>query len=259
MARVWLGVGQAHAGASVRCPGLTSRGGLTSISFVVRGVYVCVGSATIPPFPGHVRGTSADLWAMRTLLSVVAALALVLSLGSPAQASVDPQTSESVSHADRRCATIKEFRRVKEGMTISRVRRVLGTSGRQTFAPRNPGTARYSTREYRTCSRPKRGALSVDFYNGRVMDKFALWTRSKRDTARCVTNREYRRVHRGMRPRRVHRIFDTAGGFVDGFAGGYARGYNRCRGRHVAVVYVSRAPRFKVRLFSKRFTFIPHR
>jgi len=161
--------------------------------------------------------------------------------------------------ARQSCVTIKEFRAVKKRMTIRKVRRVFDTAGRQIFAPRNPGTARYSTREYGTCSRPKRGALTIDFYNGRLMDKFVLWTHSRRDTPRCVSNREFRRVKRGMRPRRVHRIFDTAGGFVDGFAGGYARGYKRCRGKHAAVTYVAHAPRYVPRVFAKRYTYIPHR
>lgn len=194
---------------------------------------------------------------MKALLVAACAAGLVLSLSSgPAVAA--PPIGKSVA-ARQGCVTIKEFRAVKKRMTIRKVRRIFDTAGRRTFAPRNVGTARYSTREYRTCSRPKRGALTVDFYNGRVMDKFVLWTRTKRDSARCVTNREYRRVKKGMRPRRVHRIFDTAGGFADGFAGGYARGYKRCRAKHVAVTYVARAPRYVPRVFDKRFTFIPHR
>src|SRR5690625_4823748 len=179
---------------------------------------------------------------MKALLAAACTAGLVLSMSSgPAGAE---STIAVLDSARRGCVTIKEFRVVKQRMTVRRVRRIFDTAGRRTFAPRNPGTARYSTREYRTCPRPKRGALSIDFFNGRVMDKFVLWTRTKRDSARCVTNREYRRVKKGMRPRRVHRIFDTAGGFVDGFAGGYARGSKRCRGKHVAVMYVAREPKY---------------
>jgi len=44
----------------------------------------------------------------------------------------------------------------------------------------------------------------------------------------CVTLREFHQVHRGMKKRRVHRIFDTRGEFADGFAGGYTRWYVSC-------------------------------
>ncbi|UPK76196.1 hypothetical protein MU582_06025 [Nocardioidaceae bacterium SCSIO 66511] len=197
---------------------------------------------------------------MKVCLVMVAAFGLSASLGIGPAHSADHRSSASTSHEARRgCVTIKEFRAIKDDMTIRHVRRKFDTSGRQIFAPRNPGLERYSTRQYRTCSRPKRGALTVDFYNGRVMDKHVLWTRSRRDTPKCVSNKEFRRVKRGMKPRRVHRIFDTAGGYLDGFAGGYARGYDRCRGRHVVVTYVSSPPRFIPRVYDKRKTFVPHR
>ncbi len=52
------------------------------------------------------------------------------------------------------------------------------------------------------------------------------------DTPRCVTKKEYRKVHKGMTKKRVHRIFDTRGR-RDAFAqsGGHTaeiRSYRTC-------------------------------
>ena len=62
------------------------------------------------------------------------------------------------------------------------------------------------------------------------------------DTPGCVTKREFLNTPRGTPIRRVHRIYDTHGWFIDGGAGGFARGYRFCpRARNLA-----RAPNFKV-------------
>src|SRR5690625_1520489 len=106
---------------------------------------------------------------MKALLVAACAAGLVLSVSSGV-ARAEPMTAAS-DGARRGCVTIKEFRAVKQRMSIRKVRRVFGTTGHRIFAPRTPGTARYSTRDYRTCARPKRGALTVDFLNGRLMDK----------------------------------------------------------------------------------------
>jgi hypothetical protein len=53
------------------------------------------------------------------------------------------------------------------------------------------------------------------------------------DTPRCVTHKEYRQVHRGMKKARVHRIFDFRGEFADGAAGGYTRFYGSCEARRI--------------------------
>lgn len=59
------------------------------------------------------------------------------------------------------------------------------------------------------------------------------------DTPGCVTRGEYRRVHRPMTKKRVHRIFDHKGFFVDGGAGGYARSYRTCTYRHAFTIEYS--------------------
>jgi hypothetical protein len=44
----------------------------------------------------------------------------------------------------------------------------------------------------------------------------------------CVSRSEFRRVHKGMTPHQVARLFDTRGFFGDGGAGGYSRLYSQC-------------------------------
>jgi|RhiMetdeSRZDD1v2_1073273.scaffolds.fasta_scaffold15004_14 hypothetical protein len=59
------------------------------------------------------------------------------------------------------------------------------------------------------------------------------------DTPGCVTKKEYRKIHKGMTKKRVHRIFDTRGWFADGGAGGYSRAYLSCDHRHEADIEYS--------------------
>ena len=56
----------------------------------------------------------------------------------------------------------------------------------------------------------------------------------------CVSKSEFRRVHKGMTPHRVARLFGTNGSFGDGGAGGYSRLYPQCNNRQkVAAVEFS--------------------
>ena len=59
------------------------------------------------------------------------------------------------------------------------------------------------------------------------------------DTPGCVTKTEYRKIHKGMTKKRVHRIFDTRGWGADGGAGGYSRAYPSCDHQHVAYIEYS--------------------
>lgn len=58
---------------------------------------------------------------------------------------------------------------------------------------------------------------------------------ARADTPGCVTRAEFRSVSKGMRMRRVHRVFDTRGRRVDYVPGGggypaeQVRVYNPCR------------------------------
>jgi hypothetical protein len=59
------------------------------------------------------------------------------------------------------------------------------------------------------------------------------------DTPGCVSKTEYRKIHKGMTKKRVHRIFDTRGWFADGGGGGYSRAYLSCNHQHVAYIEYS--------------------
>jgi len=56
------------------------------------------------------------------------------------------------------------------------------------------------------------------------------------DTPGCVTKKEYRKIHKGMTKKRVHRIFDTRGWLADGAGGGFSRAYLSCNHQHVAYI-----------------------
>jgi|RhiMethySRZTD1v2_1073278.scaffolds.fasta_scaffold349723_2 hypothetical protein len=60
------------------------------------------------------------------------------------------------------------------------------------------------------------------------------------DTPGCVTKTEYRKVHKGMIKKRVDRIFDIPGEFVDAVpvAGGFFQAYGTCKpGHFVGITY----------------------
>lgn len=190
----------------------------------------------------------------------------VLAVGSASVANGEPSgdgaAASTMVQAGTRCVSRSEFRAARRGWKVRRVHRLFDTRGRIIFAAPNPGTP-FTTRQYLACSAPRRGALTVDFVGSRLLGKHLVFT-SLRDTPKCMSNREFRRVSRGMSPRRVARIADTAGGFLDGFAGGYARGYDLCertrRNRHAVVIYVSRRSEpSAVRVDSKRKTTVSRR
>ena len=70
------------------------------------------------------------------------------------------------------------------------------------------------------------GLLSAAITTGALV---VTATPASADTPRCVTHKEYRQVHKGMKKSRVHRIFDIRGEFADGAAGGYTRWYPSCQ------------------------------
>ncbi len=70
--------------------------------------------------------------------------------------------------AKQDCVTAGEFSRLSNGMTMSRVHKVFGTSGKLLF--RNPGTVSNTARTYRSCKalQAKQGAtVQVQFTNYR--------------------------------------------------------------------------------------------
>ena len=72
----------------------------------------------------------------------------------------------------------------------------------------------------------------------------------------CTTQREYRRVHRGMRIRRVHRIFDERGIRIRGGSRAFTRSYIACRGPRAGYLirYRKRTPVSNSRVLRKRTT-----
>ena len=66
------------------------------------------------------------------------------------------------------CVSKGEYRHVHRGMTMSRVHRVFGTSGRQTFRH-----GAVSIRKYRPC--PSHSRVQVSYRRGHVTAKLALW------------------------------------------------------------------------------------
>ena len=66
----------------------------------------------------------------------------------------------------------------------------------------------------------------------------------------CVTRREFRRVRRGMRIERVHRIFDTRGRLGSVILGSVTRDYNACtRFGAVSITYERRRVVSKFAIF----------
>jgi hypothetical protein len=72
----------------------------------------------------------------------------------------------------------------------------------------------------------------------------------------CTTQREYRRVRRGMPMRRVHRIVDTRGTRVRGGARTFMRSYIACRGPRAGYLirYRKRTPISNSTVIRKRTT-----
>jgi hypothetical protein len=63
------------------------------------------------------------------------------------------------------------------------------------------------------------------------------------DTPGCVTRAEFHRVHRGMTPRRVHRIFGARAHSLARAHGLNYLWYDRCQGDSVWVAYRIHSPR----------------
>lgn len=72
------------------------------------------------------------------------------------------------------CVTKREFRKVHNGMSKTRIHRILDTRGKQSSIFTSGGD-RYESREYRSCRAPSWSMVSVDYENNRVSGKFAYW------------------------------------------------------------------------------------
>jgi hypothetical protein len=72
------------------------------------------------------------------------------------------------------CVTRTEFSRVHNGMTRARVHRTFATSGHLVSVHVVAGQ-RHESRDYRACRHPRRSMVSVQYGNGRVISKVAIW------------------------------------------------------------------------------------
>jgi hypothetical protein len=112
-----------------------------------------------------------------------AAAAAVLSTALATTAALIPAgsaTAEAPSEraAGKGCITKKEYRKVKKGMTVAKVRRVTGTNGKQVNKYALPGGKFVVGRAYKVCT-SKRGAVGISFTNQtgtyRVASKAVAW------------------------------------------------------------------------------------
>ena len=62
------------------------------------------------------------------------------------------------------------------------------------------------------------------------------------DTPGCVTKKEYRKIHKGVTKKRVHRIFDTSRNWGTGGGAVYTRTYQSCDFHHAAWIEYKRIP-----------------
>lgn len=84
-----------------------------------------------------------------------------------------------------------------------------------------------------------------------VLASFGGTTVAHADTPRCVSRHEYNRVAKGMKMKKVHRIFDIKGTITGLGAPNELRYYRTCTGR--GVVQVVFTPRGRVASKGARF------
>lgn len=91
----------------------------------------------------------------------------VVSAGAstPAPAPTPVATGGSTASSNDKCATRKEFKRVKRGMTLTKVKRIVGSKGRLTVS-----SSWLKIRQWDNCSNPY-GVMTIGFRNGRVDNK----------------------------------------------------------------------------------------
>lgn len=72
------------------------------------------------------------------------------------------------------CVSKSEYRNVKNGFAKTRVHRMFDVSGKQEMTY-NVGGDHYESRSYRPCSDPRWGTVWIDYRNGKVTSKMAMW------------------------------------------------------------------------------------
>ncbi len=111
------------------------------------------------------------------------AAAAVLSTALVSSAALVPAsaaTADASSHrAAKGCVSKAEYRKIKNGMTIAKVKRITGTNGKQVSKTPLPGGKFVIGRSYKVCT-SKRGAVGIAFTNQtsstyKVASKSAVW------------------------------------------------------------------------------------
>lgn len=96
------------------------------------------------------------------------------SLVTAAMAVAPMMVSAPATAATAGCVTKAEFHKVTHGMSRTRVKRIFGTDGKQSFFYTG-----YQSRDYKSCFDPKWSSVSVDFRKRsgvwRVSSKMAFW------------------------------------------------------------------------------------
>ncbi|WP_139983444.1 hypothetical protein [Nocardioides litoris] len=115
--------------------------------------------------------------AAAVLTTAVATSGLVAPIGSATAASA-PQVSE---RAGQGCVTKAEYRKIKKGMTVAKVKRITGTKGKQVSSSPLPGGQVVVGRAYKACT-SKRGGVGIAFVGQagkpgtlKVGSKSAVW------------------------------------------------------------------------------------
>lgn len=104
---------------------------------------------------------------IRRLLATTAAVALtstaVGTVSTSAGAAAPESAAAPVSAAAAKgCVTRAEYRKVKKGMSKSKVHRIFGTSGKRSTVAPLPNGGSVEGRGYKVCGNP-RGAVGVSF------------------------------------------------------------------------------------------------
>jgi len=184
---------------------------------------------------------------IKNLVALVATAA-ISSLGAVALASAASADTPG-------CVTRSEFGKVYNDMKKQRVHSIFDSLGhRENIDPYG------ETREYQTCKGDSRSYVTVDYdTRHKVWLKWMYIGPTDSADSRCVTLKEYRRVHKNDKKPRVHSVFDTHGRFGDGGAGGYTRLYQFCKRPHRLVNIEYKTAHRPARISSKGFFHTPRR
>jgi hypothetical protein len=106
-----------------------------------------------------------DLGVENHVRKALIAAATGLAITIPTSIALAPAADAASSTSG--CVTRAEYRKVKNGMTVKKVKRVYGTNGHLSMS-----SGSFKIRDYKTCS--KWHVTNVSFTNGRVTGKLYI-------------------------------------------------------------------------------------